>query len=96
MWLINSCCADIEPWLVFSNRYYLRKLSTDGKYYSVLTQDLHSVVALDFDIRERQLYFIDVQVQKIIRLNMNGTGMETVIWQNLPAPDGLAVDWIGR
>jgi Low-density lipoprotein receptor repeat class B len=81
---------------VFSNRYYLRKLSIDGKYYSIVTQGLHNVVALDFDLAEEQLYFIDVQTQKILRINMNGTGMETVVWQNLPSPDGLAVDWIGR
>lgn len=81
---------------MFSNRYYLRKVSTDGKFYTIVTQGLHNVVALDFDLAEEKLYFIDVQTQKIIRINMNGTGMETVVWQNLPAPDGLAVDWIGR
>ena len=87
---------DIEPWLVFTNRYYIRKLSVDGQYYNIITQGLRNVVALDFDYLEQRLYFIDVQLQKIMRIFINGTGMETVVWHDLPAADGLAVDWIGR
>ena len=86
----------IEPWLVFSNRYYLRELSTDGQYYNLLYMGLHNVVALDFDIKENRLYFVDVQARRIQRIYMNGTGVETVVWQGIPGAEGIAVDWIGR
>jgi len=90
------CYADVEPWLIFSNRYYIRRLSVDGRSYDILTQTLHNVVALDYDLRDRQLYFIDARQRKLLRMNMNGTGMEAVVWQGLRKPEGLAVDWIGR
>ena len=88
--------VDIEPWLIFSNRYYIRRLSVDGRYYDILTQTLHNVVALDYDLRDQQLYFIDQRQRKLIRMNMNGTGSEAVVWNGLHSPEGLAVDWIGR
>jgi len=93
---VTVCCVDVEPWLVFSNRYYIRRLSVDGQYYDIVTQSLHNVVALDYDLTEQQLYFIDTQQKKLLRMNMNGTGTETVISQGLQSPEGLAVDWIGR
>ena len=93
---MTVCCVDVEPWLVFSNRYYIRRLSVDGQYYDIVTQSLHNVVALDYDLTEQQLYFIDTQQKKLLRMNMNGTGTETVISQGLQSPEGLAVDWIGR
>jgi len=90
------CCVDVEPWLVFSNRYYIRRLSLDGRYYDILTQTLHNVVALDYDLADQQLYFVDARQRKLIRMNMNGTGVEEVVWEGLRGPEGLAVDWIGR
>ena len=82
--------------MIFSNRYYIRRLSVDGRYYDILTQTLHNVVALDYDLAQQHLYFIDARQKKLFRMMMNGTGMEMVIWQQLHSPEGLAVDWIGR
>lgn len=31
-------CIDEEPFLIFANRYYLRKLSLDGTNYTLLKQ----------------------------------------------------------
>lgn len=31
-------CADEEPFLIFANRYYLRKLNLDGSNYTLLKQ----------------------------------------------------------
>ena len=90
------CRSDVEPWLIFSNRYYIRRLSVDGRSYDILTQTLHNVVALDYDLRDEQLYFVDARQRKLLRMSMNGTGMEAVVWQGLRKPEGLAVDWIGR
>ena len=90
------CLPDIEPWLVFSNRYYVRELSTDGERFKLLYQGLLNVVALDFDMSNEQLYIVDVQAGKIQRLFMNGTGLETLIWHGLMGAEGIALDWIGR
>ena len=94
--LMTVGCSDVEPWLIFSNRYYIRKLSIDAADYDIITQNLHNVVALDYDLSQQHLYFIDARQQKLLRMNMNGTGIETVLYQGLRTPEGLAVDWIGR
>ncbi|ETE71786.1 Low-density lipoprotein receptor-related protein 1, partial [Ophiophagus hannah] len=58
----TSCKAvtDDEPFLIFANRYYLRKLSLDGSNYTLLKQGLNNAVALDFDYREQMIYWTDV------------------------------------
>uniref|UniRef100_A0A3P9JVB2 EGF-like domain-containing protein n=1 Tax=Oryzias latipes TaxID=8090 RepID=A0A3P9JVB2_ORYLA len=64
--------SNISPYLIFSNRYYLRNLSTDGEAYSLILQGLTSVMALDFDRVDRRLYWIDVSRRVIERMSFNG------------------------
>ncbi|XP_025940300.1 low-density lipoprotein receptor-related protein 2 [Apteryx rowi] len=88
--------SNISPYLIFSNRYYLRNLTTDGQSYSLILQGLRNVVALDFDRVEKRLYWIDVGRKVIERMFLNGTNKETVISDDVPNGEGIAVDWIGR
>nr|XP_008542521.1 PREDICTED: low-density lipoprotein receptor-related protein 2 isoform X3 [Equus przewalskii] len=88
--------SDIEPYLIFSNRYYLRNLTTDGHYYSLILQGLGNAVALDFDRVEKRLYWIDRENKVIERMFLNKTNRETVINHRLPAAESLAVDWVTR
>ncbi|XP_068936741.1 low-density lipoprotein receptor-related protein 2 isoform X2 [Petaurus breviceps papuanus] len=88
--------SNISPYLIFSNRYYLRNLTADGQSYSLILQGLGLAVALDFDRVEKRLYWIDLERKVIERMFLNGTNKETVINSNLPAGEGLAVDWVAR
>ncbi|XP_067141896.1 low-density lipoprotein receptor-related protein 2 isoform X5 [Centruroides vittatus] len=85
-----------EPWLIFSNRYYLRNMSISGVHYNLIKMELRNVVAMDFDIREDRLYYCDVSNKTISRIFINGTGEESVIWQDANGLEGMAIDWIGR
>uniref|UniRef100_A0A3Q2Q3X8 Low-density lipoprotein receptor-related protein 2 n=1 Tax=Fundulus heteroclitus TaxID=8078 RepID=A0A3Q2Q3X8_FUNHE len=87
--------SNIAPYLIFSNRYYLRNLSTDGQAYSLMLQGLTSVVALDFDRVDKRLYWIDVSRRVIERMSFNGSNREVVV-NGVLHGEGLAVDWIGR
>uniref|UniRef100_A0A671PYM9 EGF-like domain-containing protein n=1 Tax=Sinocyclocheilus anshuiensis TaxID=1608454 RepID=A0A671PYM9_9TELE len=87
--------SNITPYLIFSNRYYLRNLSTDGEAYSLILQGLTSVVALDFDRVDKRLYWIDVSRRVLERMFFNGTGREVVV-NGILHGEGLAVDWVGR
>ncbi|MEQ2180384.1 hypothetical protein GOODEAATRI_000741 [Goodea atripinnis] len=87
--------SNISPYLIFSNHYYLRNLSTDGQAYSLILQGLTSVVALDFDRVDKRLYWIDVSRRVIERMLFNGSNREVVVSGVLHG-EGLAVDWIGR
>uniref|UniRef100_H9GB47 EGF-like domain-containing protein n=1 Tax=Anolis carolinensis TaxID=28377 RepID=H9GB47_ANOCA len=95
----TSCKAitDEEPFLIFANRYYLRKLSLDGSNYTLLKQGLNNAVALDFDYREQMIYWTDVTTQgsMIRRMNINGSNVQVLHRTGLSNPDGLAVDWVG-
>ena len=55
------------PWLIFTNKYYVRNMSLDAKQYNLMHQDLMNVVALDFDYVEQKLYFCDVSAKTIFR-----------------------------
>ena len=85
----------IAPYLVFTNRYYLRNLSTDGEAYSLILQGLSSAVALDYDRVDGRLYWVDVSRRVIERMHFNGSGREAVVSGVLHG-EGLAVDWVSR
>uniref|UniRef100_A0A8D2LBK3 Prolow-density lipoprotein receptor-related protein 1 n=1 Tax=Varanus komodoensis TaxID=61221 RepID=A0A8D2LBK3_VARKO len=90
----TSCKAVTdEPFLIFANRYYLRKLSLDGSNYTLLKQGLNNAVALDFDYRAQMIYWTDVTTQgsMIRRMHINGSNVQVCVCN----PDGLAVDWVG-
>ncbi|XP_035811393.2 low-density lipoprotein receptor-related protein 2a isoform X1 [Amphiprion ocellaris] len=87
--------SNISPYLIFSNRYYLRNLSTDGQAYSLILQGLTSVVAMDFDRVDKRLYWIDVSRRVIERMFFNGSNREVVV-NGVLHGEGLAVDWIAR
>lgn len=56
-----------QPWLVFTNKYYVRNMSLDGTHYALMHTELMNVVALDFDYKENQVYFCDVSAKTIFR-----------------------------
>uniref|UniRef100_A0A8D0H854 LDL receptor related protein 1 n=1 Tax=Sphenodon punctatus TaxID=8508 RepID=A0A8D0H854_SPHPU len=94
----TSCksISEEEPFLIFANRYYLRKLNLDGSNYTLLKQGLNNAVALDFDYREQMIYWTDVTTQgsMIRRMHINGTNVQVLHRTGLSNPDGLAVDWV--
>ncbi|KAG7275698.1 hypothetical protein CRUP_011325 [Coryphaenoides rupestris] len=87
--------SNVAPYLLFSNRYYLRNLSTDGGAYSLFLQGLSSVVALDYDRVDRRVYWVDVSRRVIERMRYDGGGREAVV-NGVLHGEGLAVDWVGR
>lgn len=88
--------TSIQPWLIFSNRYYLRNMSTDGSSYNLIKMELKNVVALDYLYSENRLYYADVGNKTIHRIFLNGTGEETVVRHDAHGLEGLAIDWVGR
>uniref|UniRef100_A0A3Q3XIF9 EGF-like domain-containing protein n=1 Tax=Mola mola TaxID=94237 RepID=A0A3Q3XIF9_MOLML len=93
---ICKSTSDEEPFLIFANRYYLRKLNLDGSNYTLLKQGLNNAVALDFDYRQQMIYWTDVTTQgsMIRRMYINGSDVQVLHRTSLSNPDGLAVDWV--
>lgn len=85
-----------QPWVFFTNKYYVRRLTTDGSQYLLMHQDLRNVVALDFDDKDDMIYFADVTAKMIYRAQINGTEKEEIIKHDSHGLEGLSVDWVGR
>lgn len=88
--------SGIAPYLLYSNRYYIRNLTTDGSQLSIVLQGLSDVVALDFDDTEKRLYWLDKGTGKIERMRYDGSDRETLLDDDLFGAQGLALDWVGR
>ncbi|XP_071451711.1 low-density lipoprotein receptor-related protein 2 [Hetaerina americana] len=89
-----------DPWLVFTNKYYVRNMSLDGTRYSLMHRDLTNVVALDFDLTDGRVYYCDVGAKTIYRAFLNASvgdeKREPVIRHDSHGLEGLAIDWVGR
>uniref|UniRef100_A0A671UNK4 Low density lipoprotein receptor-related protein 2b n=1 Tax=Sparus aurata TaxID=8175 RepID=A0A671UNK4_SPAAU len=88
--------SGIDPYVLYTNRYYIRKVSTDGSQLSIVLQGLSNVVALDFDDAEKRLYWLDTGTGKIERMRLDGTDRETLADDDLLGAEGLTLDWVGR
>ena len=86
----------IQPWVIFTNKYYVRNMSTDASQYSLMHQDLINVVALDADYQEEMLYFCDVTAKTIYRAPVAGGEKQPIIRHDSLGLEGIAIDWIGR
>lgn len=93
---VLTSVTDIKPWLIFTNKYYIRELSTDGQHYRRVAQGYDSVVGLDFHYSKDRLYFTDVKAKKMYRMYLNGTGKEVIVKHNIAGAEGMALDWIGK
>ncbi|KAF7269177.1 hypothetical protein GWI33_017770 [Rhynchophorus ferrugineus] len=85
-----------QPWLVFTNKYYIRNMSVDASVYNLVHQDLMNVVALDFDYMEQKMYFCDVTAKTIFRTDIGGGEKEPIIRHDSHGLEGISIDWIGR
>lgn len=85
-----------QPWIIFTNKYYIRNMSVDAHVYNLMHQDLMNVVALDYDMLDQKLYFCDVSAKTIYRSPVGKTTKEPVIRHDSHGLEGISVDWIGR
>lgn len=99
---MDFCIEDPSPWLVLANRYYIRNLTADGSYMSLVAKGFENVVSLDYDLQEQMLYFADVGKQRVVRLKYTDAdpnaapNTEVVLRHNVFGIEGITVDWIGR
>ena len=81
----------IAPYLYFSTRREIRKINVrQGSNYSTVVDGLSNTIGIDFDWSEQQLYYSDVNDDKIVRCFLNGSKCEDVITTGLSMSEGKA------
>ena len=85
-----------DPWILFTNKYYLRNMSIDATQYNLVHENLRNVVALDYDYNMEEIYFCDVSAKTIFKSKVGSEERTNIIRHNSNGLEGMAIDWIGR
>ncbi|KAG9475852.1 hypothetical protein GDO78_003967 [Eleutherodactylus coqui] len=95
----RTCDPSPDTYLLFSSRDSIRRISLDTDDHTdvyVPIKELNNVISLDFDSVEGKIYYTDVFLDVIRRVDLDGIAIETIIGEGLKTTDGLAVDWVAR
>ena len=88
---------DSDAWVIFSNKYYIRNITTDARTMSLIQRDLRNVVSLDYHYKKGDLYFADVTAKTIFKAKIGSNDIsdkEPVIDHDAEGLEGLAIDWV--
>ncbi|XP_066928142.1 low-density lipoprotein receptor-related protein 1-like [Clytia hemisphaerica] len=93
----NTSCVSVEEFLIYARRQEIRGISlnpNDTVDKITPITGTQNAIGVDFHHRKQLIYWTDVSKDSISRISVQGTGREDIIPSGLPAPDGLAIDWI--
>lgn len=88
---IQAGCS--EPCLIYSATSEINAIQLTTSRTVGFVSNLSRAVALDVHIRDRTIYWSDINRRLIQRMNLSNGIIEDIITDNLGVIDGLAVEW---
>ncbi|XP_063881494.1 prolow-density lipoprotein receptor-related protein 1-like isoform X4 [Scylla paramamosain] len=94
----NMTCTQNEKVLLFSLGNEIRGVDLTKPTHDIIPRipspKVKHVLAMDFDASRKRIYWADADINKVMRVSLTGSLIETVIDTVLTAPSGLAIDWL--
>ncbi|XP_060935029.1 pro-epidermal growth factor [Limanda limanda] len=85
------------PYLLVANFVDVLRINPDGTGDQTLVEEPRgTIVALDYDPVQENVYFSSINRKTIERVDLNGGSRGIVISEDLNSPEGLAIDWVHR
>lgn len=88
--------TSIQPWLIFTNKYYIRNMSIDASLMNIVHQDLKNVVSMDYHYKRNEIFFADVSAKTIYKSSVDSGEKTAVIDKNTNGLEGMSIDWINN
>ena len=85
-----------EAYLVISNRRSILVADLKQKSIERVPVSVDNVVATTSDMAKQVIYWSDMDLKKIIKINKNTKKPTDFITSGLSLVEGLAFDWVGR
>lgn len=97
---LTECESMPQTYLLVALRSGIARISLDTpELFDVVLpiEGVHGAVVLDYHYQNSQIFYADVNIDSIRRVNMyNHSDSKTIIRSGLNTPNGLAVDWIAN
>ncbi|RWS16456.1 hypothetical protein B4U79_10678 [Dinothrombium tinctorium] len=96
----GKTCLVNEKVVLISRTNEIRGVDLDQPYYHVIPPiSLPKVIRagqIEFDAKEKRIYWADSQLNEVKRANLTGSTVETILDSIIEHPFGFALDWISR
>ena len=64
---------------MFTNKYYIRRITADGSQMKVMFQDLKNVVSMDFHAKNDDIFFADVGAKTVFKAKIDDKDSKTAV-----------------
>lgn len=98
-----SCPINLEEeFILFAQRESIKRFSLvtetrNPQIEPLPLSELRNVIAIEYDVQNKSVYWADIATDKIMRLHLDGKSeIEVLVEVDLKSVEGLALDWVSH